>query len=477
MWNYVKKVFSLVNTSLEAVAEKTLYMIATPILWIWFAIIYSFGRVSSWYKSMKTRAKKIRVHDLRLNPITWNFVFRPTVCVLAGMLVAGLVKILMWTLFLLSFIPYDPVSMSIFISITTLVCIAVIRRDETPEKVPETDYGALVTFMGMVIPIIRTSGDYTWPGKKLLLDRSRKAFLGVTDKNGKALEEGFVPLGDITFQVWDSAHAGDKKARSSLTRPAKNRAPVTGSLTLIGDFPNPRLWLKAVDPALDLGDRARQEYQEMIATIVDTDVDAIQAMMQDYLLGKPLLTTFVTENVNGYKAGAMIRDVTGLVMCKVVQEGEDIENEKLLFADKIRNEADPKMLAILTKGGRPIPVVVLQVSDPLTEVTVERGMNIRRVTFGDVTLSEKVSNAAEQASAESDERNAQLASAKTNKEVRKALQPTPTEMKNPELYQLTTVLAAAADDKNGNIKVTLVPGGDRLSNAIIAAGQSIGGKP
>lgn len=445
------------------------------------------------YRSMKERVSKLYFPDLHFNPITWNLVFRPIASLIAGGITASGVKLVFWSLFQLGLLPVDPISGPIMIAIMAVVFLAVVRPEYGQgETVPPTDYGALVTFIGMPIPVIRTSGDYGWLGRRIWFDRSRKLFTGVSmpvgneDDANNPLNLGFIPLGDITFQVWNSSHAETKEEKTKLIRPAKNRSPVTGSLTLIGYFPRPRLWLKAVDPALDIGDRARQEYQELITTLVDTDVANVQPMLQDYLFGKTIFTAFltnITKPVQGHKKGAMIRNRPGLVMYHVVEDDEDQDEARDAFVSKLKEDADPKMLkAISYKGQLPdgtqgtlYAISTLKVSDPLHKVTRERGLKMTRVTFGDIILADKVSAAAEQASAETDERNSQIASAKTNREARQHLQPTDKELENSELYQLTTVLQAAADDKTGNIRVVMVPGADRLGSSIVAAGQQIGG--
>lgn len=439
--------------------------------------------------------------DIRFNPITWNLVFRPVSSVLASVLISSTLWVIMWSLQKVGSISANPIGTQIFWAITALAFLAIVRpEDGEGETVPETDYGAIVTFAGMPTIFMRTTGKYGWLGKRLWLDRSRKPFTGVsmpgTDKkkagdNSKdPLEDGFVPLGDITFQVWNSADAESKKDQTSLTRPAKNRAPVTGSLTLIGAFRKPRLWLKAVDPALDIGDRGRQEYQELITTLVDTDVTDVQEMLQAYLFGKIILTAFLTnisDDVRAYKSGSMIRDRSGRVMYEILEA--DIDDTQLAaamieFRERLIREADPKTLkAIIYEKKNPdgsieseLAVTKLQVTEPLHWATEERGLRLSRVTFGDVILSKKVSEAAEQASSEIDERNSQIASAKTNREAREILAPSAEELANPEIYQLNTILAAAADDKNGNIRVVMVPGGSKLTGALVAAGHEIGGR-
>jgi hypothetical protein len=437
--------------------------------------------------------------DLRFNPITWNLVFRPLSSLAAGLLAAGTVKLIIWGMFQFGYLPIDPVSLRIVIAITVLVALGVAMPEtaETDtdgnvtvgETVPETDYGAVITFMGMVLPFIRTSGKYRWLGKRISLDRSRKAFVGVTDPSSpdllsSPLAKGFVPLGDITFQVWDSPDASDnKEKRTKIVRPAKNRASVTGSLTLVGDFPKPRLWLKASDPALDVGDRARQEYQELIETLVDSDVASVQPMLESYLAGKMIYTAFLTDTsekeLRRHKPGAMIRDRSGLVMYRIVEKEEDLTTVLADFRKTLVEKADPHMLKAIThkKHGEAetdLAITILKVSGPLHEVTSERGFHLKRVTFGDVLLSQPVTDAAAQASAEADERQAQLASAQTNRDAREILRPTPDELANREIYELTTVLAAAADSKNGNIRVVMVPGGTSLTKGMVAAGQQIG---
>ncbi len=139
------------------------------------------------------------------------------------------------------------------------------------------------------------------------------------------------------------------------------------------------------------------------------------------------------------------------------------------------------MRAAVTKidgatGATEIYVTKLQASGPITDVFESRGAEHLRTTFGDITLSETVSKAAAQASAEEDERISLLATAEANKEARKLLKPTPEELANPELYQFAATLAASQDANARNIKVVLVPGANPLTAAAVAAASQIGDK-
>ena len=48
------------------------------------------------------------------------------------------------------------------------------------------------------------------------------------------------------------------------------------------------------------------------------------------------------------------------------------------------------------------------------------------------------------------------------------------EVNNPG-YELATIIAAAQDDKKGNIKIIMVPGGNSITQAAVVGANQIGG--
>jgi len=455
----------------------------------WFRLqVQNFKRRRHEKRSAKevTRLKPrlYRFEDYLFNPITWTLFLGLCIFVIS---------------FLLAWIPYfgfewmvassylksNPVTgtatLVLWAVLFVLLCLPQASKgSETAVlEVPGPNYGALLTWAGMVLPAFLTTGKYPWTGRLLGF-----GWLKVKSET-IANAEGFVNLGDITFQVWNSASATDAKDKSIIALPAKNRAPVKGSLTLILERVKPRLWLDAQDAGLDVGERARQEYQEIIEHLIDTDVAAVQSVMSDWMIGEKFITSFITKNTPHHKAGAIIRDERGLVMITRVGEhdpNEKVEDARRRFIADLYHHADTDMLKAITKevevGGikaKELSLSEIQASSPITEVIEERGYKLKRVTYGDISLSTKVTEAAEQASAEADERRSQMDSASTNAEVRKLLMPTPEELANPELYQLTTILAAAQDDKSGNVKVIMVPGGSKLTTGLMAAATHAGG--
>lgn len=113
---------------------------------------------------------------------------------------------------------------------------------------------------------------------------------------------------------------------------------------------------------------------------------------------------------------------------------------------------------------------VVTVENPIQELIEELGYKLKRVTFSDIEFAPKVKAAAEANAAEGDERLWQLASASTMKAVSKALLPDPEDAANP-WYQQAQIIAAAQDDKSGNIKILLMPGNgsNNLTGAVVGA--------
>ncbi len=324
-------------------AIAALALIAAVLL-LWDSILVwcllAIGLIAGgWYKVKKMARKKIEergylISDIHLNPIQWFFYVRCSLSLLIGLAFAALIWAIFFVLKFYDLLPVQPITWWIFCIITTIGFLYFVQGDEDEngnqiiEEVPPTYHGALVTWLGMVTPIIRTTGDYKWIGKRLGFDRSRKISPTVTnkDKEGDPVEGekgGFIILGDITFQVWNSSFAKSPQERAKITVPAKNRADVSGSLTYIFRLIKPRLWLDAEDPEMDLGERARQEYQEMTENLNDTDLAAIQPVMHQYMRGTPLITSFISDRVGRHKPGAIMRSRAGTALFTIPEKKSD----------------------------------------------------------------------------------------------------------------------------------------------------------
>lgn len=422
-----------------------------------------------------------------IGPVTWNIIVRPALSLIAGALVTFAIWLPIQFLVWIDFIFKDNFLTWWMLGLITLgIGYYIFTGEEDSEgnpiseQVPDTMFGALLTFFGgvLVIPgigeVYRLTGTYSWTGKKVFLGRTTKVVKNWTDGNG------FVQLGPVPIQIWNNS---DQPGVTLLSNIAKNQARVFGTLTLVLRHLQPRKGLDSGDPTLDVADRARQAYRELCDAFTDTDIPTLHRVMGPVLRGQVIFTSFIPSNVGEYKAGSMIRDDLGLAMYRLVAPGEDEAEAQRDFLSSLASRANPDMLKRITKkvtlsdGTKTteLRITRFHVSDSLERVIEDIGSSLPRATFGDVDLSDPVKNAAEQASAETNERASQLASAETNRLARQKLMPSAEELTNPEAYQLATVLQAAADSKNQSIKVVLVPGNNRLASAAVAGATQIGG--
>lgn len=423
---------------------------------------------------------------IKFNPITWNLVFRPLAGIVLGSIYAGLLfalvaVIAIWAEREMS-IPF-----SVWFGLAVVIgALGILPEGGELEKVPETRYLAMVTFLGMPLGWLgRTTGKYPWTGKRLGLGRTMRTTPEFTDQHG------FIKAGEIPFQVWNNAvRTGDgesAKGNPIIKAPAKNRAQIASTLTLILQSTNPRRTLDSDDPELDIGDRARQEFREMVGHFVDTDLQHLQQDTGRVLTGHKLVTCFLPKSIHGQKSGGMILDNGGKVMFKVIEQGLSEKAEEAAineFLKGVRDNADDDMLELITKKGQDGKIIKdadgnviikhdeVQVKAPIEEVIIRLGLRLERVTFGDIILSDPVTSAANQASSEMDERIVRIESARTNKQARIELLPDEEERKNP-LSELAMVLEAAADDKTGSVQVVMVPGGNSLAQAAVAGASQL----
>lgn len=359
--------------------------------------------------------------------------------------------------------------------ITVLLFLVAVSKDQTPPvKVPETKFIAMLTWLGIPLPLFLETGNYDWLGTRFGIGLTKKTTPDFTDTSG------FIKAGQIPFKIWNTPDSSEAD-RHIIVAPAKNRADIRATLTLILESRDPRKTLDSDDPELDIGDRARQEFRELVGHFVDTDVPSLHQAIHPVLTGVELLTCFIPKAIDGYKAGAMIRDHGDEAMFVLAEKGMSPSAKENLvkeFTRRILTDAQPRMKEAVVKSEGETESITynwVRVQNPITEVTTELGFKLVRTTLGDIILSEQVVAAANQASAEADERLSQLASAETARDARAKLLPSEEELKNPA-WETAMILAAAQDDKTNSIKVVLVPGAGSTARGLVAAAGEIGAK-
>ncbi|MCB0386591.1 MAG: hypothetical protein KDD43_14460, partial [Bdellovibrionales bacterium] len=279
--------------------------------------------------------------------------------------------------------------------------------DSTAEVVPGTKYLAMVTFLGKPLPFYRETGNYRWTGKPLGLGRVNKVVQEFTDENG------FIVGGDIPFVVWNSSDSTSEN-RDIIEAHAKNDAVVKTTLTLVIRFVNPRKTLDSNDPALDIGNRARQEIREMFRAFVDTDIPNLMDNVGPVLRGKTLFTCFLPRAIEGYKRGSMIRRLGGGAIFKLAEHESgtpEYQQEMEAFREQVRQEADPEHLNLVS-GNNPAAafrVEAVKVEHPIEETLEALGLKLVRLSIASITLSPQVTEAAAVASAQTHELATQVA--------------------------------------------------------------------
>ncbi len=438
---------------------------------------------------MKNEIKRV---GLYLNAADWYF-FRFGVSLLLAVLTVMMVQIIIYGFPLLIGVNLNHLSAWWFWILVTLNFTYVYARgeDSTGFSVPGKNFLAVLTWLGMPLPVYLETGAYTWSGKRLGFGRltAVKADFttpleGKENSTANVAGDGFLIGGPNTFKVWNSADSKEKD-RTIIKAPTKNRADIRASLTLILEVVDPLKLLDSDDPALDIGDRARQEIRELFNLFVDTDVPNLQSVTAEVLMGTRLVTVFLPQpkGNQAHKLGAMIRTVGGDAIFTVLRsqpDTEEFKNEVAAFTKRIMDEADADQLKLVSKqnsqGQVEIKLDWVVVSKPLSEVLSALGLRLQRATFGDIILSDEVTKAANAASAEADQRIAELADARTKAAARKVMLPGEEELQNPAWETAMILAEAKGQGPNGTIRVVFTPGADSLTRAAVAGASQIGSK-
>jgi hypothetical protein len=153
-------------------------------------------------------------------------------------------------------------------------------------------------------------------------------------------------------------------------------------------------------------------------------------------------------------------------------EGDEAAAIQAFTAEVLANADRKQLKSIMRKvaGVDSIKVEVKYVEKTITEAVEAIGYEIIDIIFSDIKLSPKVVEAAEEASAEAKQREAELEDARTKKEARQVLLPTKAELANPG-FELAQILAAQRGG-NKQAQVVYTAGGNNPLVAAAVAGAS-----
>lgn len=398
-------------------------------------------------------------------PVSFNMIIRPSVSLAGGLTTSFLLWLPLEVMSWVDMIDQNPLNPGLLQLLAGAIAILIGLPDqETPEKVPEA-HAAIFTFLGARWRFYRTEGEYNWTGKRVFLGRSKKVSEPGTDTNG------FVYLGEIPIRIWNAA---DEKNKASIVCVARDSSAITTTLTIVLELVDPYDWVDTQDALGDVAERARSALRTSISFFVGTDVAGVKSVLGLLMAERTIVTAFLQKTVGTNIIHSLLEDKTGAHQYVIVGQerdgtpilGETVDQAKQRFLIEVagkRAEFDDDMWQAAVDKNGAIIASDRSVSEALTEVANAVGADLLRASIGNIALSEKVTEEANQAASEVFQRSSQLASAETMRLVRKKLRPTKTDLDNPH-YQDATMVAAAQD--NPNVRVVHVTGsGDRFSKA------------
>lgn len=430
-------------------------------------LVYRY--LGDWFKP--SNSKIAGKEGYYFNYLKFNFIFRPVICLALGMLVSLLIFIMFTAMEAFTSLN-NPITFKFAIMIGLLLsALFSIPTDNDELTVPETAFAAQLMWFGIPLPVYLTTSEYTWIGRTLGFSISKRVLDSFTDENG------FIKTGEVQFSVWNEPGAKPgSRDRDYISAPTKNEAEIKASILLVIEYLDPMKVLRSDNPALDLGNRARQEFRELCNKFVDTDIPKLHSELEPLLMGKLVVTSFISKTIKGHKVGSMICNRAGDPLFTHQEENESEEQTIVRFVKTMQKEADEEMLANVKSGSgtnSTYDIAPIKLSKPIGDLLDELGYVLKRVTFADIEFADEVQKAANEASAEQNQAKTQLQSAETISQARRLLMPNKDEINNPG-FELAQVIAAAQDNKNGNIRVIMVPGGNSLTSAAIAGASQIG---
>lgn len=404
---------------------------------------------------------------LYFGPLSFNLIFRPVVSLVGGIVLSLVLYMPLATLTWFGVVESNPINFSLLMLMTGAFAMWFGLPDEGgPGRVPEV-HAAMLTFLGFRIRVYITEGHYGWIGRRLFLGKSSTKAVPGTDENG------FIYLGEIPVQIWNSADEVDKQ-KATLTCVARDSSSITTTLVIILQLFDPYLWLSSQDPLTDIAERARAAFRTSISFFVGTDVASVKSVLGQLMSGRVIITAFLQKTVGTEISRSLLENRSGVHQYIVKREDESVDDAKRRFVDKINANAaefDPSYLKAVRDSAGNIVAEDRSITETLDEVADAVGAKYLRASVGNIMLSDIVRDKANEAASEVFQRDAQVASATAIKAARLKLKPTKAEKEDPN-YQDAAMVAAAQD--NPNINVTHVTGsGDRLSRATVAAANQL----
>lgn len=376
--------------------------------------------------------------------ITWNLIVRPTASIVSGLFAATLFYSIDWVL------GANLIDFWLWLALVALVAFIVGYGEKKTEVVPEGKM-AMVSWFGIPLRVYRQTGEYAWTGEKFRFGRVKVLKEPMTDK------DGFFYTDVVQTNIWNVYESDPKKRSNVLVAVTKTSSEIRANLLLMFRMRDPMLWVKKIDPMMDIGERARMSFRTVVSFFTGKDIVSVKNLLTEMMSGNVVLTCFMKDPFETLVRYSLIRDRGGDPMYESVRPDEKLESEIGRFQERLQKEANRKMLQVIEKVDDNYLVEQREVSESLHEVLHACGVTLERASVGYISLPDEVTRSANQADAQPYQLATQIASAQAAKAARDLLRPEEVDRNDPTFADRQAF--AASSDPDSRIEVIHVSGG------------------
>lgn len=439
--------FQLLGDTLAAAAPLLVLSIGFPIIWLMCRPLRD--RVNSDRRNKVARRERV---GLFLDPIRVAYL-RWVLSIIAAIISSAYLTYVIW-------VYSGYVLNEFFVLGACLATFWLFFSGESEQLRVQEGRIAILTFFGILVRVYLVAGIYPWLGRFMGFSRAI-----VTDKKLLVSDEnGFLRANRVQIPIWNNANERDNIIIESH---AKTGGLIKSTLTVSARVYDYIPWLINDDPLLEVSDGTRNAFRDAIAFFVPLDLTGVSNALGAIMSGQTFITAFLREKYKSYREESVIRDIGGEPLFELVTqhdaEAKVREREQELEA-RIRRSVEPAMLNLVLDAHGNIIVERRTVRESVERVFLDNGAAIEATAVGNISLSQSLTKAMNDADAQPYEENTMVSSAFAGRLAYDQLTGG-LDLSDPLTTQILGMLLASDPGNTGNVRHLSLSGGNELQQA------------
>lgn len=323
-----------------------------------------------------------------------------------------------------------------------------------PEIEIDAAHVAVLTFLGNRYRAYFVEGKYDYLFRRFGIDIYTKPLPHYKNIGTSGAGKGFIPIRKLSMTIFNTKPKGGN-GEVTITSLAKNRVPVSCTLTLTIEIDDPLLFMNSDDPLLQLGEGSRSALRSLVTNFTDNDLVSLKSAIQELLQDNILVTAFNLKSNNSKENGSLIDSADVVNKSEMVHDTKGVPLYEIITSAADRDEAESKISSKVNPAQKQfalhddkLNIVSVQLSPTSSIVETLRriGVTLLEVQMSDIHQDPEREKAKIAIAVEGDQAMAQKISAQTQETVSGILQ-------NAGLDPKTAALAALKVDKVDGVTI------------------------